>query len=601
MKGKAWLLLGLLFLPLLLVVAMRMPTGWTHSDPDVSYTEFMNAVKNGRVTEVIVSDRTLRGTMQDGSGFTTTLPPQTPELPAALDAAHVQQRYALAGSSASWYMYLPLILGVVGLVAVMGYLRRGQPGGQQQTMGATATKVKFVEPGESPVRFADVAGIEEVKQDLEELVDFLKNPDRYRHMGARIPKGVLLYGPPGTGKTLLARAVAGEAGVPFINISASEFVEMFVGVGAARVRELFGQARKRAPCIIFIDEIDAVGRHRMLAAGSGHEEREQTLNQLLVEMDGFGAYEGIIVIAATNRVDILDQALLRPGRFDRQVAVDLPDVAGRLQILRVHVRGKSMEPETDLESIAKRTAGFTGADLANVINEGALLAVRRGKKAVGTSELDDAVERVVAGGPEKKSRVISVEEKRRVAVHEAGHALVARMLPGSDPVAKVTVIPRGRAGGYTLTVPDEDRRLWTRSRMETSLAMLLGGRAAEQLVLGDISSGAQNDLERATQIARQMVTRFGMSETIGPVALLDDQYGTRTASEELAATVDREVRRLLSGAGERADRVLVASRSALERIADALVERETIDARDLDHLIDLPDGGLGLTAAAAAN
>ena len=316
-------------------------------------------------------------------------------------------------------------------------------------------------------------------------------------------------------------------------------------------------------------------------------------------MDGFGAYEVIIVIAATNRVDILYQALLRPGRFDRQVAVDLPDVAGRRQILAVHVRGKQVDEGVDLEAIAKRTAGFTGADLANVVNGAALLAVRRAKKALGNSELDDAVERVVAGGPEKKNRVISVEEKRRVAVHEAGHALMARMLPGSDPVAKVTVIPRGRAGGYTLTVPDEDRRLWTRARMETSLAMLLGGRAAEALVLGDISSGAQNDLERATQIARQMVTRFGMSEAIGPVALLDEQYGGRTASEELAAAVDREVRRLLTSAGERAEQVLSASRAALERIAGALVERETIDGKDLDHLIESPDSGLGLAAAAA--
>ncbi len=598
MKGKAWLFLGLLVVPLILLAVVRLPAGWVRTDPDLSYTEFMTAVRSGRVEDVVVSERVLRGTMKDGGGFMTTLPPQAPELSAALEAAHVQQRYALTGTS-NWYMYLPLILGAVGLVVMLSYMRRGQPGGQQQTMGAGATKVKFIEPGEATVRFADVAGIEEVKQDLQELVDFLKNPDKYRQMGARIPKGVLLYGPPGTGKTLLARAVAGEAGVPFINFSASEFVEMFVGVGAARVRELFGQARRRAPCIIFIDEIDAVGRHRMLAAGSGHEEREQTLNQLLVEMDGFGAYEGIIVIAATNRVDILDQALLRPGRFDRQVAVDLPDVAGRRQILGVHVRGKQVDEGVDLEAIAKRTAGFTGADLANVVNEAALLAVRRAKKALGNSELDDAVERVVAGGPEKKNRVISVEEKRRVAVHEAGHALVARMLPGSDPVAKVTVIPRGRAGGYTLTVPDEDRRLWTRARMETSLAMLLGGRAAEALVLGDISSGAQNDLERATQIARQMVTRFGMSEAIGPVALLDEQYGGRTASEELAAAVDREVRRLLTSAGERAEQVLSASRAALERIAGALVERETIDAKDLDHLIEFPDSGLGLAAAAA--
>lgn len=448
------------------------------------------------------------------------------------------------------------------------------------------SRAKLQTDSRKKVTFADVAGVDEVKEELEEVVGFLKDPRKYNALGARIPKGVLLYGPPGCGKTLLARAVAGEAGVPFFSISGSDFVEMFVGVGASRVRDLFDQAKKHSPCIIFIDEIDAVGRQRGAGLGGGHDEREQTLNQLLVEMDGFANNEGIIVMAATNRPDILDPALLRPGRFDREVTVDAPDVQGREQILAVHAKNKPLASGVDLGVIARRTPGFTGADLANVLNEAALLAARANKTKIDLNDLEQAVERVIAG-PEKKSKVISDKEKRLVAYHEAGHAVVSYFLPNSDPLHKVSIIPRGRAGGYTLLLPKEDRNYATKSQMLDSLVLLLGGRMAEKLVLKDISTGAQNDLERATDTVREMLTRYGMSEELGPltfgkrqdtVFLGRDISQERNYSEAIAYAIDKEARAMIDGAYHRAEQILSSHLKELHQLAKLLMEKETIEA-----------------------
>jgi cell division protease FtsH len=444
------------------------------------------------------------------------------------------------------------------------------------------------------VTFEDVAGADEVKQELEEVVEFLKHPKKFNELGAKIPKGVLLYGPPGTGKTLLARAVAGEAGVPFFSISGSDFVEMFVGVGASRVRDLFEQAKKNAPCIVFIDEIDAVGRQRGAGLGGGHDEREQTLNQLLVEMDGFNPNEGIIIVAATNRPDILDPALLRPGRFDRQIVVDVPDITGRKEILQVHIKGKPLAEDVDLGVLARRTPGFTGADLANLVNEAALLAARRNKKKINMFEMEESIERVVAG-PEKKSKVISEKEKKLVSYHEAGHALVSTLLPDTDPVHKVSIIPRGRAGGYTLILPTEDRYYRTKSMLLDEIVVLLGGRVAESLVLGDISTGAQNDLDRATSIARKMIMEYGMSDEIGPltlgrkseqVFLGRDIAQERNYSEEVAFKIDKEVRKIIDTSYAKAEELLKTSLDKLHLIASTLMEKETLDSDEFTALIE---------------
>ena len=459
------------------------------------------------------------------------------------------------------------------------------------------------------VTFADVAGVDEVKEELEEVVGFLKDPRKFSSLGARIPKGVLLYGPPGCGKTLLARAVAGEAGVPFFSISGSDFVEMFVGVGASRVRDLFEQAKKHNPCIIFIDEIDAVGRQRGAGLGGGHDEREQTLNQLLVEMDGFSNNEGIIVMAATNRPDILDPALLRPGRFDREITVDAPDVLGRRQILDVHAKDKPLAKDVDLDVVARRTPGFTGADLANVLNEAALLAARHNKKKIDMEELEQAVERVIAG-PEKKSKVISEKEKKLVAYHEAGHAVVSYFLPNSDPLHKVSIIPRGRAGGYTLLLPKEDRNYATKSQMLDSLVLLLGGRMAESLVLKDISTGAQNDLERATDTVREMITRYGMSDELGPltfgkrqdtVFLGRDISHERNYSEAIAYAIDKEARAIMDEAYNRARQILSDHIDVLHQLAAVLIEKETIEAAEFYQIMSkYPSASSAMAEAAAA-
>ena len=444
------------------------------------------------------------------------------------------------------------------------------------------------------ITFKDVAGADEAKQELEEVVEFLKQPKKFNELGARIPKGVLLFGPPGTGKTLLAKAVAGEAGVPFFSISGSDFVEMFVGVGASRVRDLFEQAKKNAPCIIFIDEIDAVGRQRGAGLGGGHDEREQTLNQLLVEMDGFGANEGIIMIAATNRPDILDPALLRPGRFDRQIVVDRPDIKGRQEILKVHVKGKPIGEDVNLDVVARRTPGFTGADLSNLVNEAALLSARRNKKKITMSEMEEAAERVMMG-PERKSRVISDNEKKLTAYHEGGHTLVGMLLDHTDPVHKVTIIPRGRAGGYTLSLPKEDRYYATRSELLDELKLLLGGRVAEALVLNEISSGASNDLQRATSLARQMICEYGMSERLGAVTfghrqdqvfLGRDIGRDKDYSEEVAAQIDSEIRQFIDEAYQGTVKLLQDNIDKLHLIAEALIERETLEGYEVQQLME---------------
>ena len=487
-----------------------------------------------------------------------------------------------------WAAMLMSFLPILLLVFLFLFLMQQSQGGGGRVMQFGKSKAKLHTDKEIKVTFQNVAGAKEEKEELIEIVEFLKSPQKFNDIGAKIPKGVLLFGPPGTGKTLLARAIAGEAKVPFFSISGSDFVEMFVGVGASRVRDLFEQAKKNAPCIVFIDEIDAVGRQRGAGLGGGHDEREQTLNQLLVEMDGFSANENIIIIAATNRPDILDPALLRPGRFDRQIAVTAPDVTGRKEILQVHIKNKKMAADTDLDIIARRTPGFTGADLANLINEAALLAARFDKKKVEQKQLEDSIERVIAG-PEKKSKVISEKEKRLVSYHEAGHALVGYLLPETDPVHKVSIIPRGRAGGYTLLLPKEDRYYITRSMLIDQITMLLGGRVAEELVLKEISTGAQNDLEKVTEKARKMIMEYGMSERLGPLTLGHKSHEIflgrdiardRNYSEEIAFAIDQEVKSIIDTCYLQAKQLLDQNMKALHDIAQTLIEKETIQAEE---------------------
>jgi cell division protease FtsH len=496
-----------------------------------------------------------------------------------------------------FFDYLISFLPWLFLLGFMVFIFMQMQGGGNRVMQFGKSKAKLVGKEQPKVTFDDVAGLEEAKEELEEIKDFLANPDKYRQMGAKIPKGVLLFGPPGTGKTLLAKAVAGEAGVPFMTISGSDFVEMFVGVGAARVRDLFEQAKATAPAIVFIDEIDAVGRHRGAGLGGGHDEREQTLNQLLVELDGFEGNSGVIVMAATNRPDILDPALLRPGRFDRQIVVDAPDLEGRAAVLEVHSKGKPLGSEIDLRVLARRTPGFTGADLANLINEAALLTARRKKKKIGMSELEEAIERVIAG-PERKTRVMTDEEKKLIAYHETGHALVGYALPNSDPVHKVTIVSRGRSLGHTLALPTHDRYLIRRSELVDQLAMLLGGRTAEELIFADPTSGAANDIEKATQIARRMVMEYGMSDKLGPmqygkangeVFLGRDYSRQQDYSDEVAASIDEEVRKMISTAHEEAKVILSYHKEAMERMVDELLEHETVDRDRVAELFsDIP-------------
>ncbi len=485
-------------------------------------------------------------------------------------------------------------LPVVFFIAFFIFIMRQSQAGAGQAMSFGKSRAKRLSESQPKVTFADVAGVDEAKQELQEVIDFLKNPEKFQALGAKIPRGVLLLGNPGTGKTLLARAVAGEAGVPFFHISGSDFVEMFVGVGASRVRDLFEQAKAHRPAIVFIDEIDAVGRHRGAGLGGGHDEREQTLNQLLVEMDGFDPTSGVILMAATNRPDVLDPALTRPGRFDRRIVVDNPDAKGRHEILNVHIKGKPLTDDVDVETIAKRTAGFSGADLANLVNEAALLAARRNKQQVSGDEFEESIERVIAG-PERKSRIIKDKEKAILAYHEVGHALLGNLLPNADSPHKVTILPRGMALGYTLTLPTEDRFLMSKSQMLDEMAVLLGGRVAEQLVFNEITSGAQNDLERCTDIARRMVCEFGMTENLGPltlgrrngpVFLGKDFHEERNYSEDVAAKIDMEIRSIVDDGYAKALDLLTENREILDRIVNVLLEKETIGAEELQRLID---------------
>lgn len=490
------------------------------------------------------------------------------------------------------FNFLPLIF----FGAILLFMMRQAQGNSNQTFSFGRSRARVATGNGPTVSFDDVAGVEEAKEELLEVVEFLKFPERFLALGAKIPKGVLLIGPPGTGKTLMARAVSGEAGVPFFSISGSEFVEMFVGVGASRVRDLFDQAKRNSPCIVFVDEIDAVGRHRGAGLGGGHDEREQTLNQILVEMDGFDTATNVIVLAATNRPDILDPALLRPGRFDRRVTLDNPDIRGRKQILEVHSKGKPLSADVDLELVARQTVGFSGADLANLVNESAILAARQNQKEIGPQEFYESIDRVTAG-PARKSRRINDREKRMTAYHESGHALVAHMLPEADPVAKVTIVARGHSGGFTKTIPTEDRSLITGNQLEARLAMAMGGRVAEELVFGEITTGASNDLEQATNIAQTMVTRYGMSRKLGPrtfgkreemVFLGREISEQRDYSDRVAKTIDEEVRRLIQTAYDTAKRILTEERVRLDHISDYLLEHETIDEEQVPDLFDAP-------------
>ena len=567
--------------------------GEKNSKPaDISYTSFMQHVQQDEIKQVTIVDNVISGKLKDGKEFSTVAPNDS-KLVEKLEAKKVDIKAELPPQPPWWMSILSSILPMLIIVGLWFMLMNQGGAGGGKVMNFGKSRARRYDEEKLKITFKDVAGADEAKQELEEVVEFLKHPQKYNDLGAKIPKGVLLYGPPGTGKTLLAKAVAGEAGVPFFSISGSDFVEMFVGVGASRVRDLFDQAKKSAPCIVFIDEIDAVGRQRGAGLGGGHDEREQTLNQLLVEMDGFSANEGIIMIAATNRPDILDPALLRPGRFDRQIVVDRPDIKGRTEILKVHVKGKPIGQDVNLDVIAQRTPGFTGADLSNLVNEAALLTARKDKKAINMPEMEEAAERVIMG-PERKSRVISDKEKRLTAYHEGGHTIVGMMLEHTDPVHKVTIIPRGRAGGYTLSLPKEDKYYATRSEMLDELKVLLGGRVAEALVLKEISSGASNDLQRATQLARQMICEYGMSENIGPVTfghrqdqvfLGRDIARDKDYSEEVAAEIDKEVRSFMEDAYAATEKLLSDNIDKLHVIAKALMEKETLEEEEINQLV----------------
>lgn len=607
--NKRWRNAGLY--ALLAIVVIALATAFFDQKPQPRdtwrYSQFIQEVEKNRietgtlnVPKVSISaDRTKAlATIADGTKVIVNLPPD-PNLINTLTENKVNIEVVPQGDDGFWFKALSsLFFPVLLLVGLFFLLRRAQSGPGSQAMNFGKSKARVQMEPQTQVTFSDVAGIEQAKLELSEVVDFLKNADRFTAVGAKIPKGVLLVGPPGTGKTLLAKAVAGEAGVPFFSISGSEFVEMFVGVGASRVRDLFEQAKSNAPCIVFIDEIDAVGRQRGAGLGGGNDEREQTLNQLLTEMDGFEGNTGIIVIAATNRPDVLDAALLRPGRFDRQVVVDRPDYAGRLEILNVHARGKTLSKDVDLEKIARRTPGFTGADLSNLLNEAAILAARRNFTEISMDEINDAIDRVLAG-PEKKDRVMSEKRKALVAYHEAGHALVGALMPDYDPVQKISIIPRGRAGGLTWFMPSEDRMdsgLYSRSYLQNQMAVALGGRIAEEIIFGEeeVTTGASNDLQQVARVARQMVMRFGMSDRLGPVALGRQQgnmflgrdiMAERDFSEETAAAIDDEVSSLVEQAYRRAKEVLVENRHILDTLAEILIDKETVDSDELQDLL----------------
>ncbi|MGI6661218.1 MAG: ATP-dependent zinc metalloprotease FtsH [Bacillota bacterium] len=597
MNSRIWRSLAIYVL--LMFVAISLVDLFAPKDQlaDMDFNRFLSHVEKGEIVSITVTDQKAAtgaaiGTLKDGTKFRTVIPID-PELYQYLVSSGVVVELRLPQEPSIWVSLLTNMLPALLMVGIFFYMIQQTQGGGKQVMQFGRSRAKLQSDSHQKVTFADVAGCDEAKEELQEIVDFLKYPKKYVEMGARIPKGVLLFGAPGTGKTYLARAVAGEAGVPFLSISGSDFVEMFVGVGAARVRDLFDQAKKRAPAIVFIDEIDAVGRMRGAGMGGGHDEREQTLNQLLVEMDGFSVNQGIIVMAATNRPDILDPALLRPGRFDRQVVLDKPDLKARTAILKVHSRGKPLAKDVDLEVLAKATPGFTPADLENVINEAALLAARHRKRRIGMHELEEAVQRVVAG-PRKKSRIISEKEKRVIAFHEAGHALVANRLPNADPVHEVAIISRGGALGYTLQLPTEDRYLITKSEILDRVTSALAGRAAEEMIFDEVSSGAANDLEVATRLVRRMIMEFGMSEKLGPltfgkkegqVFLGRDLARERDFSEEVAAAIDQEESDIIKQCYERAKQILAENRETLVLLAETLLEKETLKAEELERLM----------------
>lgn len=560
---------------------------------DFTLNRFEEEVTQGNVEKVTVKDKdqTIVGTLKNGTKFRVSYP-QSYEFSDILLKNGVEVQIDPQNQS-MWWSLISTFLPFLIMFGLLFFFLQQMQGSGNKVMSFGKSRAKMFTKDQPRITFQDVAGVDEAVEELKEIEEFLESPAKFQSLGAKIPKGVLLYGPPGTGKTMLARAVAGEAGVPFFSISGSDFVEMFVGVGASRVRDLFEQAKANEPCIIFVDEIDAVGRHRGAGLGGGHDEREQTLNQLLVEMDGFDVHDSVILIAATNRPDILDPALLRTGRFDRHIAVDRPDLVGREKILEVHARGKPLEKDVDLKVIARQTPGFTGADLANLLNEAALLAARHGKKRVSMSELEQAIERVIAG-PERKTRVMSQKEKNIVAYHEAGHALIAHYLPHTNPVHKISIVSRGRALGYTITLPTEDKYLVSRSELYDNLAQLLGGRVAEQMIFGDITTGAQNDLETATKIARQMICEYGMSDTLGPLTLGQKQdqvfLGRDFAShpdysDQVAFEIDKEIRRIVDDAYNKAQDILEEHRGKMDLLARELIEKETLSREEVLQLL----------------
>ena len=583
-----WLVIGLILIALFNVFNKPLTP-----QSEVVFSEFMNEVENGQITEVMIQGDSISGKYADGRSFQTMAPPKDPDLIRTLRGKGVRI-VVVPPEQTSWYMsilisWFPMIL----LLGIWIFFMRQMQAGGGKALSFGKSKARLMNEAKNKITFKDVAGVDEAKEELHEIIEFLKEPQKFSKLGGKIPKGVLLVGPPGTGKTLLAKAIAGEASVPFFSISGSDFVEMFVGVGASRVRDLFEQGKKNSPCIIFIDEIDAVGRHRGAGLGGGHDEREQTLNQLLVEMDGFENNEGVILIAATNRPDVLDPALLRPGRFDRQVVVSRPDIRGREGILKVHTATVPLMEDVELKIIARGTPGFTGADLANLVNEAALLAARDDKKCVSMEDFESAKDKVLMG-VERRSLVISEKEKRTTAYHEAGHALVASKIPGTDPIHKVTIIPRGRALGVTQQLPKDEQHTYPKNYLYNNLAIFMGGRLAEEICLGQMTTGAGNDIERATELARKMVCEWGMSEKMGPltygtkeeqVFLGKDFSQQKNFSDQTAKLIDQEVKALVMGGYNKANEILVEFRDALERLAQALLDRETLNADEIEALI----------------